>query len=68
MNRPDHSAKRDRAWGRFFAQRGAVAVLAAERPLTQPERLARWFARYVHVPAEMRLPQRPHMEKTHREH
>lgn len=51
-----HSPQRDRAWGRFFAGRGAREVIASCQAPTPTERLVAWLAKYHSLPIEMRLP------------
>lgn len=51
-----HSAKRDEAFGRYFAKRGASRVLT-EAELAPPnrERVARWRIHYANIPIEQTI-------------
>lgn len=52
--------KRDRAFGRYFAKRGAQRVLTeAEEARPNRERVARWRNLYSNIPVEQTIaPQR----------
>lgn len=48
--------QRDRAFGRFYARKGAARVLhEAERAPPNRERLAAWRNKYVNVPLEQQI-------------
>lgn len=58
LARPQHSAARDRAWGRFYGMRGLRPCVPASsrdlaRPLSNAERIYRWRIRYDRVPVDM---------------
>lgn len=47
---------RERAWGRFYAKRGARRVITrSDAVQTNDQRIAEWASRYYLVPVEMRL-------------
>ena len=47
-------AERDAAWGRYYARHGCRPVTRRCHPLTNPERLSSWAARYYALPADIR--------------
>jgi hypothetical protein len=58
MTRPTHSPQRDRAWARFYAQRGLRPIVPAgdrERaaPISNEQRIEAWRRKYATVPVEM---------------
>lgn len=52
MSRPQHSPQRDRAWGRFFAARGARPITRRCDAPTPAERYATWALQYRALPLE----------------
>lgn len=64
MIRPTHSAQRDRAFGRYYANRGArnaiVQAVHGGTPNTNAERVAEWRNKSAQIPQEIKDRPVPH--------